>query len=188
MGKILRISKNYLNELQNPPVTNKGSNLKLLLCQSKAKLLPNSCSGLCKLKCTCNSTYFGETKKKIFIRTIEHQQDSFKGKWDNSGATEHTLTCLGQFNSIHAKTITRENDYRKRKIWEAQESKEAKCNKKIKVVNKDKGNLVKTNTTISQCKQNINVLSDLVQYLYQDALVGTLGWDVNKMVKWYPWK
>ena len=75
---------------------------------------------------------FGETKKKIFIRIIEHQQDSFKRKWDNSGATEHTLTCHGQFNSIHAKTITRENDYRKRKIREAQESKEAKYNKKIK--------------------------------------------------------
>ena len=54
---------------------------------------------------------------------MEHQQDSFKRKQDNSGATEHTLTCHGQFNSIHAKTITRENDYRKRKIREAQGSK-----------------------------------------------------------------
>ena len=44
------------------------------------------------------STYFGETKKKILARTLEHQQDSFKGKWDNSGATEHSLTCHGQFN------------------------------------------------------------------------------------------
>ena len=51
-----------------------------------------------------NSTYFGETKEKIFTVTIEHQQDTFKGKWDNSRAAEHTLTCHGQFNWIHLKT------------------------------------------------------------------------------------
>ena len=78
--------------------------------------------------------------------TIEHQQDSFKGKWDNSGATEHSLTCQGQFNWIHQTTIARENDYRKIKIREALEIKKAKYNKKIKFLNKDEGNLVKPNT------------------------------------------
>ena len=84
------------------------------------------------MKCTCKSAFFGETKKKILTRTIEHQQDSFKGKWGNSGATEHTLTCHEQFNWIHPKTIARENDYRKRKIREATEIKKAKYNKKNK--------------------------------------------------------
>ena len=110
-----KIAKNYLNELQNPPINNKdtsedinkvvklpwipiigpklrqafkkkniksiftsGPNLKSLLCQNKTKLLPNSCPGVYELKCTCNSAYFGETKRKILARTIEHQQDSFK--------------------------------------------------------------------------------------------------------------
>ena len=178
-----KITKNYLNELQNPPVNDKDTsedinkvvklpwipiigpklrqafkkkniktnftldpNLKLLLCRNKTKLLPNSYPGVYELKCTCDSFYFGETKKKILTRTIEHQQDSFKGKWDNSRATEHTLTCHGQFNWIHPKTIARENDYRKRKIWEALEIKKAKYNKKIKVLNREEGNLVKTNT------------------------------------------
>ena len=143
-----KITKNYLNKLQNPPVNNKDTsedinkvvklpwipiigpklrqafkkkniktiftsspNLKSLLCRSKTKLLLNSYPGVYELKCTFNSDYFGETKKKILTRTIEHQQDSFKGKWDNSGATEHTLTCHGQFNWIHSKTIAREKDY-----------------------------------------------------------------------------
>ena len=123
-----------------------GSNLKLLLCQNKTKLLHNSYLGVYKLQCTCNSVYFGETKKKILTMTIEHQQDSFKGKWNNSGATEHSLTCHRQFNWIHPKTIARENDYRKRKIREALEIKKAKYNKKIKVLNRDEGNLVRTNT------------------------------------------
>ena len=97
----------------------------------------------------CNSAYFGETKKKILTRTIEHQQDSFKIKWDNSGAAEHSLTCQGQFNWIHPKSIARENDYRRRKIREALEIKKARYNK-IKVLNRDEGNLVRT--AISQYK------------------------------------
>ena len=50
------------------------------------------------------------------------------------------------FNWIHPKTIAREKDYRKRKIREALEIKKAKYNKNIKVLNRDEGNLVKTNT------------------------------------------
>ena len=114
-----------------------------MLCQ---KLLPNSYPGVYELKCKCNSAYFGETKQKKLTRTIEHQQDCFKGKWDNSGATEHSLTCHGQFNWIHAKTIARENGYGRRKIQEALEIKKAIYNKKIKVLNRDEGNLVRTNT------------------------------------------
>ena len=121
-------------------------------------MLPNSYPGVYELKCTCNSAYFGETKKKILTRTIEHQQDSFKGKWNNSGATEHSLTCHRQFNWIRPKTIARENDYRKRKIREALEIKKAKYNKKIKVLNRDEGNLVSTNTW-TPLLANINDIS-----------------------------
>ena len=60
-----------------------GSSLKSLLRRNKTKLLPNSYPGVHELKCTCNSAYFGETKKKILTRTIEHQQDSFKGNGTN---------------------------------------------------------------------------------------------------------
>ena len=45
---------------------------------------------------------------------------------------------------MHPKTIARKNDYRKTKIREALEIKKAKYNKKMKVLNRDEGNLVKT--------------------------------------------
>ena len=90
-----------------------------MLYRNKTKLLPSSYPEVYEVKCTCNSAYFGETKKKILTRTIEHQQDSFKGKWDNSEATEHSLTCHGQLiestqKPYLEKTITEREKYGKR--------------------------------------------------------------------------
>ena len=56
---------------------------------------------------------------------------------------------FGQFNWIHPKTIATGKDHRKRKIPEALEIKKAKFNKKIKVLKRDEGNLVKTNNWAS---------------------------------------
>ena len=56
------------------------------------------------------------------------------------------FTRHGKFNWIHPKTIARENGYRTIKLWAALEIKKAKYNKKIKVLKRDEGNLVKTNT------------------------------------------
>ena len=103
-----------------------------MLCQNKTKLLPSSYPGVYELKCTCNTAYFSETKKKILTRAIEYQQDSFNGKWDNSGTTEHSLTCQGQYNWIHQKTMAREDVCRKRKIRETLEIKKAKIQQKDK--------------------------------------------------------
>ena len=68
-----------------------GRNLTKLICRNKSKLLPNTFPGVYQLDCTCNALYIGETKKKVITRTVEHQQDSFNGKWENSGATDHCL-------------------------------------------------------------------------------------------------
>ena len=59
-----------------------GTNLKSILCQNKSKLIPHSYPGVYTLNCSCNAEYIGETKKKVISRTIEHQQDSIKGKWN----------------------------------------------------------------------------------------------------------
>ena len=88
-----------------------GRNLKNLICRNKSKLLPNSFPGVYQLDCTCNALYIGETKKKVITRTIEHQQDSFNGKWESSGATEHCLECHGQFNWINLKTLSTEQQH-----------------------------------------------------------------------------
>ena len=56
-----------------------------------------------------------ESKKRVLTRCIEHQQDSMNGKWDSSGATEHTKECHEQFHWLHPKkgrfqhTYTKEN-------------------------------------------------------------------------------
>ena len=66
-----------------------------LICNTKSKLLPNSFADLHQLECTFNALYIGVNKKKIITRTIEHQQDSFNGKCESSGAPEHCLECHG---------------------------------------------------------------------------------------------
>ena len=88
-----------------------GRNLNNLICKNKSKLLPNSFPGVHQLYCTCNVLYIGETKKKVITRTIEHQQDSFIGKWESSGATEHCLEYHGQFNWINPKTLSTEQQH-----------------------------------------------------------------------------
>ena len=65
-----------------------GPNLKSILCNNKSELLSNSEPGVYKLSCSCGAVYIGETKKKVLTRSIEHQQDSMKGNWEASGATE----------------------------------------------------------------------------------------------------
>ena len=101
-----------------------GANLKSILCQNKSKLIPNSYPGVYTLNCSCNAEYIGETKKKVITRTIEHQQDSIKGKWESSGATEHCLKCHGQFIWLHPKTLSTEQDIKAEKLgshWKLRE-------------------------------------------------------------------
>ena len=118
-----------------------------MICRNKSKLLLNSFPDVYQLDCTCNALYIGETKK-VITRTIVNQQDSFNGKSESSGATEHCLQCHGQFNWINPKTLSTEQQYHRRKIRESLEIKKAKTNKRRKVLNRDEGNLFKTSTWI----------------------------------------
>ena len=117
-----KITKNHLNELQSPSINNKDTSEDI----NKVVKLPWIPIIGPKLR----HTFFF----KKSIKTISTSDPNLKSllcrnktKWekrDNSGATEHTLTCHGQFNWIHSNAIARENDYRKRKIREALETKE----------------------------------------------------------------
>ena len=117
-----------------------------MICRNKSKLLPNSFPGVYQLDSTCNVLHIGETKKKIFTRTIEHQQHSFNGKWESSDATEHCLESHGQLNWINPKTLSTEQQYHRRKTRESLEIKKTKTNKRRKNFNRDEGHLVKINT------------------------------------------
>ena len=52
--------------------------LKSVLCQNKSN---DSYPGVYLLNCTFNAEYIDQTKK-VLTRTIEHQQQNIKGKWE----------------------------------------------------------------------------------------------------------
>ena len=52
---------------------------------------------------------------------MEHQQYSFNGKWESSGATENCLECHGKFNWTSLKTFSNEQQYHRRKVREPRE-------------------------------------------------------------------
>ena len=132
------------------------------MCQNKSKLIANFYPGVYTLNCSCNAEYIGETKKKVITRTIEYQQDSIKGKWESSGATEQSLECHGQFNWLHPKTLSREGRYKSRKIRESQEIVRSKCNSSKLNINRDDGNFVKTNIW-TPLLRNINDLESALR-------------------------
>ena len=127
-----------------------ATKLKNTLCNNKSKLLPNSYPGVCELSCEWGGgRYIGETKKHVLTRSIEHQEDSMTGKWEASGATEHSRDCHGRFNWLHPKTLAKLSNIHERKIRESLEiynlETKAKYDKSIKVLNRDRGNIVNTN-------------------------------------------
>ena len=85
-------------------------------------------------------------KPKIISRSIEHQQESTKGNWSSSGATEHKKVCHGHFHWLHLKTLSMKNRYYDRKVREPLEIDMAVVRYgQYKVLNRDNGNFVKTN-------------------------------------------
>ena len=79
------------------------------------------------MECWCN------IKRKALLRTIEHQQDGFKGKWDKN--MSRTISLDPAKNHKQHREL----------LEEVLGFIEAKYNKK-KVLNRDEGNLVKSNT------------------------------------------
>ena len=118
--------------------------------------MPNSYPGVYELICDCGGGggggvgYTGETKKRVLTRSIEHQEDNMTEKWKASGATEHSKDCHGRFNWLYRKTLTKLSNIHERKIRESLEinnlETKAEYDKSIKVLNRDRGNIVNTNS------------------------------------------
>ena len=51
-----------------------------LFCGKKTS--PNYYQIVYQLDCSCNGKYNGKSKKRVFTRCIEHQEDSMSGKWE----------------------------------------------------------------------------------------------------------
>ena len=56
------------------------SEVRIIYQKNKPKLLPHSQSRVYQLGCSCNREYIGNSKKRILIWCIEHEQDSMSGK------------------------------------------------------------------------------------------------------------
>ena len=98
----------------------------------------------------------------MITRLIEHQQDSIKGKWESSHATEHCLEFHGQFNWLHPKRLSGQARHKSRKIRESLEIIRSKCNSSKLNINRDDGNFVKTNTW-TPLLRNINDLESALR-------------------------
>ena len=89
-------------------------------------------------------------KKLVLTRSIKHQEDSMTGKWEALGATEHSKNCHGQFNWLHPKTLAKLSNIHERKIRKSLEinnlETKAEYNKSIKVLNRDRSNIINTNS------------------------------------------
>ena len=105
--------------------------------------------------------YIGETKRRVPTRSIEHQEDSMTGKWEASGAVEHSKDCHGQFNWLHPKTLAKLSNIHERKIRDSLQinnlETKAEYDKFIKVLSRDRGNIVNTNSWKSLFRK-INML------------------------------
>ena len=113
--------------------------------------MPNSYPGVYELSCDCGGReYIGETKKCVFTQSIEHQEDSMTRKWEASGATEHSKECHGRYNWLHPKTLAKLSNIHERKIRELIEinnlETKAEYDKSIKVLDRDRDNIVSTNS------------------------------------------
>lgn len=65
---------------------------------------------------------------------------------NSTGAAEHTPEYQDNFHWLHSKAISRETNYRQRKIREALEVRKAKLDENIKSLNRVEGNLVRKDT------------------------------------------
>ena len=72
------------------------------------------------------------------------------GKWEASGATEHSKDCQGRFNWLHPKMSAKLSNIHERKIRESLEinnlEKKEEYHKFVKVLNRDRGNIVNINS------------------------------------------
>ena len=122
-------------------VFSSGMTLSDILCNHKSQLPKNSFPGVYRLGCGCGECYIGETKKRVKVRAAEHEKDVFKGRWSNSGATEHAKNCSHQFRWNDVETLCVEPNYRRRKIRESLEIRKHHRSA-TKIVNREQGNIL----------------------------------------------
>ena len=72
-----------------------------------------------EIKCSCGSSYIGESGRPKQDRLKEHTADIKHGRCDTSATARHFGTCGGDLNPFEARTLAIERHWKKRKIREA---------------------------------------------------------------------
>ena len=89
-------------------------------------------------------------KKCVLTRSIEHQESSMTGNWEAQDRTEYSKDCQGWYNCLYQKTLAKLHNMHKHKIRESLKisnlETKAEYDKFIKVLNRDRGNIVNTNS------------------------------------------
>lgn len=123
-------------------------NLNSILTSGNKDSLPkNSYPGVYKIPCGCSVKYIGQTGAKVCKRCVQHEKACFNGKYNESAISEHNKDCNYDVMWNDATTIAVEANFYRRSIIESLEIKKEQINSgSDKVINKDDGLFVKTNT------------------------------------------
>ena len=117
----------------------------MLTRKNKSKLPNNSYPGVYKIPCKIHTVnpYIGETKIQIRSRNLQHQENTRKEKWDQSGVVSHSRLCEGvNWNEIE--TVCVERNRFNRKVREALEIQYNKSGPDNGGMNLDDGDYLKT--------------------------------------------
>ena len=83
-----------------------NKNLQIILTSKNKTYHPNnSFPGVYKIPYSCGIIpYRGERKMKVSTRSMQHQVNSRKGKWESSGIAAHSRKCHGEIQFEKTKT------------------------------------------------------------------------------------
>ena len=88
--------------------------------------------------------FIEKTKKIVLTQSFEYQKDSMAGKWEASGATEHSKDFHGRFNWLHPITFSKFSNIHESKVSEFLEKNnldtKAEYDKSINVLNREGDN------------------------------------------------
>ena len=108
-------------------VAHSSSRLQNRLVKVKDPMDPEKRKGaVYQISCSCGSSYIGESGRPKNVRLKEHVADIKFDRRDKSVTARHFAACEGEMNPLDAKTIATEGHWKKRKVREAIEIKQAR--------------------------------------------------------------
>ena len=139
--------RNELRKTRCRVIFTSATKLKNVLCNNKSKLLPNSYPCVYELSCDCVGANTMEKQKKNACSL--DQLNMKKIVWQENGKRPAQLK-IPKIAMHHPKTIAKLSNIHERKVRESLEisnlETKAAYEKSIKVLNRDRGNIVNTNS------------------------------------------